>query len=64
MKTKMGRPKKSQDKVRAPGISIRLTADESKIISDAVNRSTISRKTEWARKALIYVASNATICIT
>lgn len=58
MAKKAGRPRTPIDKTRAPGISIRLTAEESKLISDAISLSTVKRKTEWARKALIHVASH------
>jgi hypothetical protein len=52
-----GRPKTPEGIARAPGISVRLTSDESKTINEAVKRSGL-RKSEWARKSLIYVALN------
>ncbi len=56
--SKAGRPKTPKDKARAPGISFRLTPDESAIISTYLSRYGITKKTEFARKALLYVASN------
>jgi hypothetical protein len=58
MANKAGRPKTPKDKARAPGISIRLTQAESEAISTAINSSPVKRRTEWARKALLYVAAN------
>jgi len=54
---KAGRPKMPEGKTRAPGVSLRLTPDEAQIVNDAVTRSGIS-KSEFCRKALIYVAKN------
>jgi hypothetical protein len=54
---KVGRPKTPVDKTRDPGISIRLTKDESKPIDDAVRISGLKRS-DWARKSLLYVALN------
>jgi len=50
------------DKARAPGISARLTIAENKVIEKAVKDSGLS-KSDWARKSLLYIASNG-ICIT
>jgi hypothetical protein len=55
MKKRVGRPKKPKAESRAPGISVRLTIDESKTIGDAVADSGL-RQSDWARKALLYVA--------
>jgi hypothetical protein len=55
---KAGRPKTPLESARAPGISVRLTPDEAKIINGAVSRSGIKRKSDWARKSLLYVAQN------
>jgi len=58
MVNKVGRPLVPKDKARAPGISIRLTPEESERINSAITHSGISSKSEWARKALLYVAEN------
>jgi hypothetical protein len=57
MTKKAGRPKVPKDKARSPGISVRLTVDERKPIDSAVKSSGLTQS-NWARKALIYVASN------
>jgi hypothetical protein len=57
MKKKMGRPKTPQSVARVPGISVRLTKDERKTIDAAIRQSGLSQS-DWARKGLIYVASN------
>jgi hypothetical protein len=57
MPKKVGRPKLSRQKVYAPGISIRLVQDEREIINRAVKSSRLAQS-EWARKALIYVAQH------
>lgn len=62
MAGKVGRPKTPKDRARSPGISVRLTVEEARIINDAVKRSKLP-KSEFARKSLLYVASND-ICIT
>jgi len=54
---KAGRPKVPSHKAKAPGISIRLTQDESKQIKAAIKRSGLSQS-EFARKSLIYVSEN------
>lgn len=53
----MGRPKTPQSSARVPGLSVRLTKDERKTIDAAIKHSRLSQS-NWARKALIYVASN------
>jgi len=58
MTRKVGRPSKPQEQVRNPGISIRLTQDEVKLINEAATRCGIRLKSEFARKALLYVATN------
>lgn len=62
MVNKVGRPKTPKDKARAPGISVRLTQSEAKTINEAIKASGL-RRSDWARKSLIYVAKNG-ICIT
>jgi hypothetical protein len=57
MSPKAGRPKVPKDKAKAPGISVRLTQDESRTIRDAIKHSGLSQS-DWARKSLIYIASN------
>jgi hypothetical protein len=52
---KAGRPKVPKDKAFVPGVSVRLTANDRKTIDTAIKESGISQS-EWARKALIYVA--------
>jgi hypothetical protein len=58
MHKKVGRPVTPKDKARAPGISVRLTSQEATAINDAVSRSGITSKSDWARKSLLYVALN------
>jgi uncharacterized protein (DUF1778 family) len=62
MPKKVGRPKVSKGNARSPGISIRLTPDERKPIDLAIKLSGLTQS-NWARKSLLYVASNG-ICIT
>jgi hypothetical protein len=57
MPKKVGRPKKSKKESRTPGISVRFTADERKPVDSAVKRSGMTQS-DWARKALIYVAEH------
>jgi hypothetical protein len=57
MSKKVGRPKLSKSKVYAPGISLRLVQDERKVIDKAITASGLTQS-EWARKALLYVATN------
>jgi len=63
MGNKVGRPKTPKYRARAPGISVRLTPEEAKVIGDAVAKCGIKNKSDWARKCLLYVVSNG-ICIT
>jgi uncharacterized protein (DUF1778 family) len=58
MVNKVGRPPVPKDKALAPGISIRLNPEETQAINEAATRSGIRSRSEWARKALIYVAQN------
>jgi hypothetical protein len=58
MPKKVGRPRLSKNKVYAPGISLRLVTDERKAIDAAIDASGLTQS-DWARKALLYVASNA-----
>lgn len=53
--SKVGRPKVPKDKAFVPGVSVRLTAADRKTIDTAIKESGISQS-DWARKALIYVA--------
>jgi len=57
MANKVGRPKTPQDWTRAPGPSIRLTADEKYQIYQAIHDSGL-KKSDWCRKALLYVANH------
>jgi len=57
MANKVGRPSKHYDVSRHPGISIRLTLYEEGQLIPAVKRSGLS-KSEWARKALLYVVQS------
>jgi hypothetical protein len=54
---KVGRPKLSKNKVYAPGISLRLVLSERKAIDKAIGASGLTQS-DWARKALLYVAEN------
>ena len=60
MANKVGRPRTAVAKARLPGISVRLTLSECDIIHEAVRRSGIRSKSEWARKALLHVANHGT----
>jgi hypothetical protein len=53
--SKVGRPKVPKNKAFVPGVSVRLTADDRKTIDAAIQQSGLTQS-EWARKALIYVA--------
>ena len=55
---KAGRPKTALEKKRAPGISIRLTPEETRLIKEAVTRYGIRSKSEFARKCLLYIVKN------
>jgi hypothetical protein len=57
MTKKAGRPKVAKNKAKAPGISVRLSASERKIIDSAINQSGLTQS-EWARKSLLYIAQN------
>jgi len=57
MPKKVGRPRLSKSKVYAPGISLRLVQDERKSIDKAILASGLLQS-DWARKALLYVAEN------
>jgi hypothetical protein len=56
--SKAGRPKVAKNKAFAPGISVRLTQAERKMIDSAIMASGLSQS-EWARKALLYAAERA-----
>ena len=55
--SKAGRPKVPKNKAFAPGISIRLTAEERKRIQGAIRLSGLSQS-DFARKCLQYVLVN------
>ena len=57
-KKKVGRPKKPAGMGKSPGISVRLTEAERKTIDAAITASGLNQS-NWARNALIYVASNS-----
>jgi len=57
MPKKSGRPKLPKNKVFSPGISIRLPANERKIINAAIKHSGLSQS-EWVRKSLLYSAAH------
>jgi hypothetical protein len=52
---KVGRPKVPKNKSLTPGISVRLTAAERKVIDAAIARSGLSQS-EWCRKMLLSAA--------
>jgi hypothetical protein len=56
-KSKIGRPNLPKNKVYAPGISLRLTLSDKDAIDRAIIASGLSQS-DWARKALLYVAAN------
>ncbi|HLZ15443.1 MAG TPA: hypothetical protein VKQ08_00285 [Cyclobacteriaceae bacterium] len=55
MKKSVGRPKVPKTRAKAPGISVRLTQDERKLIDRAIESSGLSRS-QWARSALLWAA--------
>lgn len=57
MKKKAGRPKKPLDESKVPGISVRLTKGERKVIDQAIKASGLSQS-DWARKSLTHVATS------
>lgn len=57
---KFGRPKVPKNKALAPGISVRLTPEERKLVDAAVTNSGLT-KSEWARKMLLSAATNAKV---
>jgi hypothetical protein len=57
---KYGRPKVPKNKALAPGISVRLTPAERKVIDAAVSRSGMSQS-EWCRKMLLLAANQFTL---
>lgn len=59
-KRKVGRPKLDKAKFYAPGISLRLVVGEREIIDKSIANSGLSQS-EWARKALLYVAQNGIV---
>ena len=59
-KNKVGRPKLSKNKVYAPGISLRLVLSERQAIDKAIAASGLTQS-EYARKALLYVASRGIV---
>lgn len=52
---KPGRPKSPAGKVRAPGVSVRLTESEMDEVKSAVKKTDLSQS-EWVRKSLLTVA--------
>jgi hypothetical protein len=57
MSRRVGRPKVPKHKAKAPGISIRLTVGERRIIDSAVKRSGL-KQSQWATKSLLYIAEH------
>ena len=62
MSRKAGRPRVPKHKAKVPGVSVRLTLAERKIIDDAVKRSGLTQ-TEFCKKSLLFIAQRD-ICIT
>jgi len=60
MKSKrgVGRPAKPREVARNPGLSIRLTAEERRVIDAAVARSGLTQSA-WVRNALLAAARDA-----
>ncbi|HEX3797401.1 MAG TPA: hypothetical protein VH413_01770 [Verrucomicrobiae bacterium] len=56
MKTKMGRPKVSKEKLRGILIQARLSPEENKKIEGAIRASNES-KSDWVRKTLLEKAA-------
>jgi hypothetical protein len=54
---KFGRPKVPKNKALTPGISVRLTAAERRLVDAAVRRSGLTQS-QWARKALLSAAAD------
>lgn len=57
MSPKVGRPKVPKNKAFVPGISVRFTSADRKIIDEAIQSSGLSQS-DWARKSLLYIAGN------
>jgi hypothetical protein len=57
MKKRVGRPKVPKNRFYSPGISLRLAPNDRKAIDKAIAASGLTQS-EYARKALLYVAEN------
>jgi uncharacterized protein (DUF1778 family) len=57
MKKRVGRPNVPKNRLYSPGISLRLAPNERKAIDKAIAASGLSQS-DYARKALLYVAEN------
>ena len=55
MKLDVGRPKVPKTKAKAPGISVRLTQDERKLIDRAIQLTGMSQS-DWVRRILLSAA--------
>ena len=53
---KFGRPKVPKNQALTPGISVRLSAGERKMVDAAIKRSGLT-KSEWCRKVLTSAAA-------
>jgi hypothetical protein len=62
MSKKAGRPRIAKSKARSPGVSVRLTLEERKLIDTAIQASGLTQS-DWARKSLLHIATSG-ICIT
>jgi hypothetical protein len=56
MSRKAGRPKVPKHEAKSPGISIRLSLAERKVIDDAIKRSGL-RQSVWLRNSLLSAAT-------
>jgi hypothetical protein len=54
---KRGRPKVPKNKARVPGISVRLTTTERKLVDGAITRSGLTQS-EWCRQVLTSAAAH------
>jgi hypothetical protein len=60
MKPKMGRPKVPKSRAFAPGLSVRFTPSERKVVDAAIARSGLSQS-KWARKTLLSAATSGSM---
>lgn len=57
----MGRPRLPKGEAKGKMLSLRLTADELHAVEGAAKRAGIKNVSEWARRALVAVATGAAL---